>query len=346
MENFEARRIQVINLHIKGKRQCEIVKLLKLQNVTQSFVSKTIKRYIQTGSTENKLKSGRPRSKRTAKMINALKARIRRNPCRSQKKLALQMGVSKTTIRRALKLDLGLKPLKKTTCHMMTMKQKKNRIILCKALLKRYAPEQVKSILFTDEKIFTVEGHFNKQNDRVYAKSVKLIPKKHRYVKRSHHPGYLMVWVGISWSGNTQLHFVEKGVKVSAKNYMDNVLNPIIKPLNTSLFKNGSWTLQQDSAPAHKAKMVQKWLKDQIPDFISHTEWPSASPDLNPLDYCIWSKLEEMVCSKPHTSVEALKKSLIRVWAKFPQKIVRTAIEDWRCRLKACIAAKGENFEN
>jgi len=61
--------------------------------------------------------------------------------------------------------------------------------------------------------------------------------------------------------------------------------------LTTRLFNDGHWTFQQDSAPAHKAKVVQKWFREKIPDFIARDEWAAASPDLNPLVYSVWSKL-------------------------------------------------------
>jgi hypothetical protein len=33
----------------------------------------------------------------------------------------------------------------------------------------------------------------------------------------------------------------------------------VVKPLNTTLFNGQKWVFQQDSAPAHKAKMTQEW---------------------------------------------------------------------------------------
>lgn len=338
-------RDAIISLYQNGRSNSEIVRLLKKSNVNKMLVSRTVKRFIETGTTEKRKSSGRPRSRRTPAMLTALKARIRRNPRRSQSKLALQMKVSRKTIQRALKIDLKLKALKRGTCHMLTVPQKIFRVKKCRRLLKRYGAEKVKSILFTDEKLFNVEEHFNRQNDRVYAKSVKDIPKKIRGVKRSHFPGSVMVWAGVSWFGKAPLHFVEKGVKVAAKNYLSDVLEPVVKPLNQTLFNGKPWTFQQDSAPAHKAKVTQAWLRDNTPDFIATTEWPSASPDLNPLDYEIWSKLEEKVCSKPHTSIESLKKSLTREWDKFPMEKVRSCIEAWRHRLQLCIDADGGNFE-
>ncbi|QQP37008.1 Transposable element tcb2 transposase [Caligus rogercresseyi] len=37
--------------------------------------------------------------------------------------------------------------------------------------------------------------------------------------------------------------------------------------------------------PAHKAKTVQAWLKENVPHFWDPQTWPSNSPDLNPCDY-------------------------------------------------------------
>ncbi|CAH1394280.1 unnamed protein product [Nezara viridula] len=36
-----------------------------------------------------------------------------------------------------------------------------------------------------------------------------------------------------------------------------------------------------------------------------------GSPDLNPLDYQLWSKLERMACHRAHLNLESLKQSLV-----------------------------------
>ncbi len=164
-------------------------------------------------------------------MVKVLRERIRRNPRRSQRKLALQLKISPKTIRKALKVDLRLKPLKRGTCHMLTIAQKTGRVTKCKKLLKRHGKKKIENILFTDEKIFNVEESYNRQNDRIYAKSAKDIPKAKKKVKRAHHPGYVMVWAGVSCKGKADLHFVEKGVKVRAKNYVTDVLESVVNPL-------------------------------------------------------------------------------------------------------------------
>jgi inhibitor of nuclear factor kappa-B kinase subunit alpha len=300
MDDVLIKRVGVIALYKAGHQPTKIIKLLKNIGVKKQFVYDTIKRYQDTGSTEDRPRTGRPRSAKTPKMIRKLKARIRRNPFRKQKKLALQLKTSRQSVRRALKVDLGLKALKRTKRHYLNQRLKKQRLVRSRALLKRYTDKDVDWILFTDEKTFTVEEHFNVQNDRIYAKSREEIPEPAKRVLRSHHPASVMVWAGVSSQGLTKLHFVNPGVKVRTKNYLKDILEPAAKPLNQSVFKGHRWTFQQDSAPAHKAKITQNWLQKEVPDFISYLEWPASSPDLNPLDYKIWSKLEEMACSRPH----------------------------------------------
>ena len=46
--------------------------------------------------------------------------------------------------------------------------------------------------------------------------------------------------------------------------------------------------------------------------------WSASFPDLNPMDFCVWSFLETKACSVAHTSVETLKRSVVREWVKKP----------------------------
>jgi len=52
---------------------------------------------------------------------------------------------------------------------------------------------------------------------------------------------------------------------------------------------------QQNSAPAHRVKETVDLLSIETPAFIQPTLWPPNSPDLNPVDYKVWSLLQEQV---------------------------------------------------
>ncbi|UYV84729.1 hypothetical protein LAZ67_X003238 [Cordylochernes scorpioides] len=84
------------------------------------------------------------------------------------------------------------------------------------------------------------------------------------------------------------------------------------------MFNGEHWIFQQDSAPAHKAKSTQQWLETNVPEFINPNEWPSGSPDLNPLDYSLWAYLEVKVCSKRYHNLDQLKSALVRAIKEIP----------------------------
>ncbi|WKX94524.1 hypothetical protein Q1695_011645 [Nippostrongylus brasiliensis] len=203
----------------------------------------------------------------------------------------------------------------------------------------RFEGQQHRLILFTDEKLFTVEEVLNRQNHRVYAKS-----NPHVAVSRSSHPASVMVFAGVTADGKTPLWFVPKGVKVNSQNYLD-LLKEDLLPWARSHFGSRSWTFQQDGAPAHRAAAVQERCNDNFPDFISLQEWPANSPDLNPMDYTVWSVLEAKACRKPHRSVDLLKKTLLKAWEELDLTYLRAAVDDFPMRLKACIEANGDIFE-
>ena len=79
-----------------------------------------------------------------------------------------------------------------------------------------------------DEKIFTAEETFSKQNDRVYAQSSKEARKLVPRIEQDHYPASVMFW----GDSVTSLHFCEKGVKIAARNYQRNILINVVDSLN------------------------------------------------------------------------------------------------------------------
>ena len=68
---------------------------------------------------------------------------------------------------------------------------------------------------------------------------------------------------------------------------------------------------QQDNAPAHRARETVHLLTHETPDFITPALWPANSPDLNPVDYQIWGKLQEHVYRSQIRDVDQLKSRLV-----------------------------------
>jgi len=102
---------------------------------------------------------------------------------------------------------------------------------------------------------------------------------------------------------------------------------------------------QQDSAPAHRARDTIELLRHETQDFIGSYVWPANSPDLNPVDYMIWGLIQELVYQTAIQDTDDLKQRLTSDWAELIQRVVDKAIEQWQPRLRACIRAKGQHFE-
>ena len=75
-------------------------------------------------------------------------------------------------------------------------------------------------------------------------------------------------------------------------------------------------------------KTAQQWLKKNVADFIEAKNWSSNSPDLNPLDYELWSVLAAKMCQKSHSSLENLKHSFKKVMMEIPKEAMHTLIND------------------
>lgn len=143
------------------------------------------------------------------------------------------------------------------------------------------------------------------------------------------------------------------GIKVNGDVYRD-FLRTKVLPWTRRTYRGQHWVWQEDGASSHKAIATRDLVKNIFPEVIDvdispqrdNGEWPPNSPDLNVMDYSIWSILENEACAKTHQSIEALKKSLEAAWKKIPQDVIDRAVDDFPKRLKKCIDAGGGHFEN
>ncbi|KIH42566.1 hypothetical protein ANCDUO_27449 [Ancylostoma duodenale] len=90
--------------------------------------------------------------------------------------MANESNASEGTVRKVVKGMLNMCPYKLQKRHGLTYAQKKARVKKCKRLLDRAANGEHLRMLFTDEKLFTIEQSYNSQNVRVLAvRLMKLI---------------------------------------------------------------------------------------------------------------------------------------------------------------------------
>ena len=119
------------------------------------------------------------------------------------------------------------------------------------------------------------------------------------------------------------------------------MLLPDIRAASGSEF----FVFQQDSVPSHRVKDTVALL-DQDTRFYPTLLWPPNSPDLNPVDYAVWSVLQERVYHTKISDVDELKRRINSEWAAVSHAVIERAVGEWRQRLRTCVRAGGGHFEH
>ena len=109
----------------------------------------------------------------------------------------------------------------------------------------------------------------------------------------------------------TSIIFVDKGAKVDAKYYQDHLL-AVLVPDMSDLAGNDHYVFMHNDAIAHTAKTtLLEYFNKNVPEYFEPSSWPPNSPNLNPVDYFIWSWLESNVFSKKIVNLEQLKERIV-----------------------------------
>ena len=164
-------------------------------------------------------------------------------------------------------------------------------------------------------------------------------------VMKTKFPATVMVFGVVSSEGHIRPpHIFEVGLKVNTKVYLD-VLKSVVIPWCNQVAGGRPWVLQQDSAPAHISKETQVWLQNECYDFVPFSHWLPSSPDLNPLDYFVWSYVKNITNMTYHNTKASLITAIRRVFSELLPALVEKACSHFRIRIEAVIEAEGGYIE-
>ena len=294
----------------------------------------TIERWckmIQTDGSINLRKSpGRARTIRTKAAIQKVKMRANRGKKVSSRKLARELGISRTSVQRILCNDLGLRAYKVQIEPLLTDEHKEKRIRFANWIRTNFRKEDTMKILFSDEKMFDIDGVYNSQNERIWAVDRAEANTRGGIRQRRKFPQKVMVWLAVCSKGVSPLVIFEKGT-VDHDRYIKEVL-PIALKYGSKVFGN-DWTFQQDGATPHTHEKSQAWCAERFPSFIAKDRWPPNSPDLNPLDYCVWNEFVQAINWGRVTSKATLILELKRSVPKIRADVVFESCRSWTNRL-------------
>ncbi|CAJ0915836.1 unnamed protein product [Ranitomeya imitator] len=97
------------------------------------------------------------------------------------------------------------------------------------------------------------------------------------------------------------------------------------------------WVFQHDNDPKHTARATKEWLRKK---HFKVLEWPSQSPDLNPIEN-LWRELKVRVAKRKAKNITALEEICMEEWANIPTTVCGNLVKTYRKRLTSVIANKG-----
>ena len=293
---------------------------------------------------EQKLKAeDTARKTQTKEFIEKVQAIIDETPQRPIWQIARDLGISHTTVNACVKEDLKCRSYRRQTSQILNEKTKNLRLIKSVRLRNILKHPKKANMLwfFSDEKNFCQDQVHNSQNHRWIATNIRHMPR----VMKTKFPGMVMVFGVVSSEGHIMpLHIFEVDSKVNTKVYLD-VLKSVVIPWCNQVAGGRLWVWQQDSALAHKSKEPQAWFQKECNDFVPFFHWPPSSADLNPLDYFVWSYIENITNMISHDSKARLIAAICRVFAELPPTLVEKACFQFQIRIEAVIKAEGGYIE-
>lgn len=337
----------------KGWRGRRIVKELPNKKWNPQSIDRLIRKLVQTGTTDRSKGGGRPRTARTEDNIAEVDEVIVSQEDQpgthlSQRKISQNLGISLGSVHNIVRTDLKLKAFKRISSSRKTPNVKQKRKTRSRKLLDKFSHNDVKRIVFTDEKDFSLEVPINKKNNVVYGTKKSDIPLSRLYHEENRFSKKVMVSAGVSWNGKTSIHFIDTNTaKVNADRYLGLLENDLL-PDCRELHRRGNFIFQQDGATSHTANKTQRFLLTENINFIKKNEWPPMSPDLNPMDYAIWPALRELVYFQriePFTEEELVEK-IRESWNEIEIELIQNSISSWKKRLRAVIKSGGHSTEH
>jgi len=102
----------------------------------------------------------------------------------------------------------------------------------------------------------------------------------------------------------------------------------------------GKWRLQQDNDPKHTSRIAQNFLKSNVPEVL---DWPSNSPDLNPIEN-LWAIVKTRVKKRRPKNSDELESFMCKEWDGIPKSFIINLVNSMQRRCMEIIEKGGKRI--
>ena len=182
-------------------------------------------------------------------------------------------------------------------------------------------------VIFTDETTFFLNKKHYKSWD---------FPSTKRTIKKTKLPIKVNVWGYFSSKGCGSIYcFTEN---LTSEKLCEIYSNALIESSQKLFPETNDWILQEDNDPKHRSKIATKWKGENK---INVLQWPSYSPDQNPIEN-VWSILKMKIAYKDIKTIKGLKAEIKKEWNKLSIEYSKKLVESMDNRISSLIKEEGD----
>jgi len=104
-------------------------------------------------------------------------------------------------------------------------------------------------------------------------------------------------------------------------------LRDAVRRKRPELWKNQTWILHHDNAPAHASLLIRSYLAKHQTSVVPH---PPYSPNLTPADFFLFPKLKTTLKERRFQTIEEIQENAIRELRAITESAFQEALQQWK----------------